>query len=41
MRPFVPVDRQTRYLLPPWVEDRLPEGRLARFVIEAILRGAR
>ncbi|MCI1047858.1 IS1182 family transposase [Caballeronia zhejiangensis] len=36
MSRFVPVDRQTGYLLPPSVEDWLPEEHLARFVVEVI-----
>ena len=33
---FVPVDRDTAYLLPPSVHDWLPEGHLARFVLEVV-----
>src|SRR5258707_2771587 len=36
MSRFVPIDRQTGYLLPPSVEDWLPEDHLARFVVEVI-----
>ena len=36
MNNFRPIDRQTRYLLPPSVEDWLPERHLARFVVEII-----
>ena len=36
MSRFVPVDRQTGYLLPSSVEDWLPEEHLARFVVEVI-----
>jgi transposase len=36
MSNFRPIDRQTRYLLPPSVEDWLPERHLARFVVEVI-----
>src|ERR1700680_4366365 len=36
MSRFVPVDRQSGYLLPPSVEDWLPEDHLARFVVEVI-----
>ena len=36
MSNFRPIDRQTPYLLPPSVEDWLPERHLARFVVEAI-----
>jgi hypothetical protein len=30
---FVSVDRDTAYLLPPSVQDWLPENHLARFVV--------
>ena len=33
---FVEVDRETLYLLPPSVQDWLPTGHLARFVVEII-----
>jgi len=36
MSRFVPVDRQTGYLLPPSGKDWLPEDHLARFVVEVI-----
>lgn len=36
MNRFRPIDRKTAYLLPPSVEDWLPEGHLARFIVEAI-----
>ena len=36
MRGFITVDRQTAYLLPPSVEDWLPENHLARFIVEVI-----
>jgi transposase len=36
MSRFVPVDRQSGFLLPPSVEDWLPEDHLARFVVEVI-----
>jgi len=35
---FVNVDRDTPYLLPPSVQDWLPENHLARFVIEIVDR---
>jgi len=35
---FVPVDRDTAYLLPPSVQDWLPENHLARFVVEIVER---
>jgi transposase len=34
MSNFRPIDRQTPYLLPPSVDDWLPERHLARFVVE-------
>jgi transposase len=33
---FLEVDRQTLYLLPPSVQDWLPERHLARFVVEIV-----
>ena len=36
MNNFRPIDRQTPFLLPPSVEDWLPERHLARFVVEII-----
>lgn len=33
---FVEVDRETQYLLPPSLQDWLPEGHLARFVVEIV-----
>lgn len=33
---FVDVDRETLYLLPPSVQDWLPEGHLGRFVVEIV-----
>ena len=36
MSNFRPVDRETGFLLPPSVEEWLPERHLARFVIEVI-----
>ncbi len=33
---FRPVDRKTPYLLPPLVEDWLPERHLARFVVKIV-----
>jgi len=33
---FIEVDRETLYLLPPSVQDWLPEGHLARFVVEIV-----
>ena len=36
MRNFRPIDRDTGYLLPPSVDEWLPERHLARFVVEVI-----
>lgn len=36
MSRFRPLDRKTAYLLPPSVEDWLPEGHLARFIVEVV-----
>jgi hypothetical protein len=36
MSHFVPVDRDTAYLLPPSVDECLPDDHLARFVVEVI-----
>lgn len=33
---FVEVDRETLYLLPPSLQDWLPDGHLARFVVEIV-----
>ncbi|MDD2542484.1 MAG: hypothetical protein PHH28_15790 [Desulfuromonadaceae bacterium] len=33
---FLEVDRNTQYLLPPLVQDWLPEGHLARFVADIV-----
>ena len=38
MSRFVPVDRDTAYLLPPSVDEWLPHDHLARFVVEVIER---
>jgi transposase len=35
---FVSVDRDTAYLLPPSVQDWLPQDHLARFVVEIVER---
>ena len=34
--PCIPTDRETGFLLPPSVDDWLPERHLARFVVEVI-----
>lgn len=36
MSKFIPVDRDTPYLLPPSVQDWLPADHLARFVVEVV-----
>ena len=36
MSRFVPVDRDTAYLLPPSVQEWLPEGHLARYVVDVV-----
>lgn len=33
---FIPLDRDTPYIFPPSVQDYLPEGHLARFVVEIV-----
>lgn len=35
-RNFLGVDRQTKYLMPPSVEEWLPERHMARFVVEVV-----
>lgn len=35
---FIEVDRETLFLLPPSVQDWLPEGHLARFVVEIVVQ---
>jgi hypothetical protein len=36
MSNFRTIDRQTGYLLPPSVDEWLPEKHLARFIVEVI-----
>jgi transposase len=36
MAHFISADRKTPYLLPPSMEDWLPDGHLARFIVEVI-----
>jgi hypothetical protein len=36
MRNFRPVDRGTDFLLPPSVDEWLPQRHLARFVVEIV-----
>jgi transposase len=38
MNRFHPVDRQSGYLLPPSVDEWLPEDHLARFIVEVVDR---
>ena len=33
---FIEVDRETQFLLPPSVQDWLPKGHLARFVVDVV-----
>jgi transposase len=33
---FKPMDRETAYMLPPSIQDYLPETHLARFVVEIV-----
>jgi transposase len=36
MSRFRPVDRHTSHLLPPSIEDWLPDNHLARFIVEVV-----
>jgi hypothetical protein len=36
MSRFRPIDRQTDYLLPPSVQEWLPEAHLARYVVDVV-----
>lgn len=36
MSRFVQIDRDTAYLLPPSVQEWLPEDHLARFIVETV-----
>jgi transposase len=36
MSSFRPIDGETGFLLPPSIEERLPERHLARFVVEVV-----
>ncbi|QOR37059.1 hypothetical protein HNO52_11460 [Billgrantia diversa] len=36
MNRFIPVDRQTNYVLPPSVDNWLPDEHLARFVVDVV-----
>ena len=38
MSNFRPIDRDTGFLMPPSVDEWLPERHLARFVVEVIAR---
>ncbi len=33
---FIPVDRDTDFLFPPSVQEWLPAGHLARFVVDVV-----
>ena len=37
MNRFIPVDRHTDYLLPPSVDDWLPNDHLARFLVDGVV----
>lgn len=36
MGPFKPITRHTNYLLPPLLDDWLPEQHLARFIVDVV-----
>jgi len=36
MSRFRPIDRQTDFLLPPSVQDWLPQSHLARYVVDVV-----
>lgn len=36
MSHFRPIESQTEYLLPPSVQDWLPESHLARYVVDVV-----
>jgi hypothetical protein len=36
MSNFRPINRDMDFLMPPWVNDWLPEHHLARFIVEVI-----
>jgi len=36
MANFILIDRDTPYILPPCVQDYLPEDHLARFVVDIV-----
>ena len=36
MTSFRPTDRQARFLMPPSVDEWLPQRHLARFVVEVV-----
>jgi transposase len=38
MSNFRPIDRETGYILPPSIDDWLPENHLARFIVEVVDR---
>jgi len=33
---FILIDRDTPYILPPYVQDYLPEDHMARFVVDIV-----
>jgi len=38
MSDFGPIDRQTGFLMPPSVDEWLPQAHLARFLVEVVER---
>ncbi len=36
MSRFLPIDRATDFLLPPAIQEGLPEAHLARYVVEVV-----
>ncbi|EQD34953.1 transposase of ISThsp16, IS1182 family, partial [mine drainage metagenome] len=36
MSRFRPIDREADYLLPPSVQDGLPESHLARYIVDVV-----
>lgn len=36
MSRFLPIDRATDFLLPPAIQEWLPEAHLARYVVEVV-----
>ena len=38
---FIPIDRDTPYILPPSVQDYVAQDHLARFVVESLVNMSR